>query len=78
MSKRKRRPGGKALEGLPEVNPAAAGLDMGLAEIWACVPAGRAARPVQAFGTFTPDLEALAAWLVACQVKTVARESTGV
>ena len=30
------------------------------------------------FGTFTPDLQALADWLIACGVDTVALESTGV
>jgi transposase len=30
------------------------------------------------FGTFTPDLKRLVAWLVACRVTTVAMESTGV
>jgi transposase len=59
-------------------NAAAAGLDIGAAEIWACVPAERDAQPVRAFGTFTPDLQALADWLVQCQVTTVAMESTGV
>src|SRR6266508_646651 len=59
-------------------NAAAAGLDIGAAEIWACVPAERDPQPVRAFGTFTPDLHALADWLVQCQVTTVAMESTGV
>jgi transposase len=59
-------------------NPAAAGLDIGAEEIWACVPADRDAQSVRAFGTFTPDLHALADWLVQCQVTTVAMESTGV
>jgi len=33
---------------------------------------------VRVFPTFTPDLHALAAWLVACGIDTVAMESTGV
>lgn len=60
------------------VNPQAAGLDIGASEIWACVPADRDDTPVRCFGTFTPDLQALTAWLVACRVTTVAMESTGV
>jgi transposase len=60
------------------VNRNAAGLDIGAHEIWACVPADRDDTPVRCFGTFTPDLEALVAWLVACGVTTVAMESTGV
>ena len=60
------------------VNPDAAGLDIGRDEIWACVPADRATPAVRVFGTYTPDLTALADWLVACGIKTVALESTGV
>lgn len=63
---------------LPGMNPNAAGLDIGSEEIWACVPEDRNPEPVQRFGTFTPDLYALADWLAACQVETVAMESTGV
>jgi transposase len=58
--------------------PAAAGLDIGAEEIWACVPAERDVHPVRAFGTFTPDLHALAEWLAQCQITTIAMESTGV
>ena len=63
---------------LREHHPAAAGLDIGAEEIWACVPTERDVQPVRAFGTFTPDLQALADWLVQCQVTSVAMESTGV
>ena len=63
---------------LPSINPHAAGLDIGSEEIWACVPEGRDAQPVRPFGTFTPDLYALADWLATCQIETVAMESTGV
>ena len=63
---------------LPVVNPHAAGLDIGLAEIWAAVPAGSDPIAVRKFGTFTPDLHALADWLSLCGVTTVAMESTGV
>jgi transposase len=63
---------------LPQVNPNAAGLDIGAREILACVPADRDPTPVRAFGTFTPDLQALADWLQHCRVQSVAMESTGV
>jgi transposase len=53
-------------------------LDIGAEEIWACVPADRDAHPVRAFGTFTPDLHALADGLAQGQVTTIAMESTGV
>jgi transposase len=62
----------------PCVNPHAAGLDIGSEEIWACVPEDRDPQPVRSFGTFTPDLYTLAAWLHACRIETVAMESTGV
>jgi transposase len=68
----------KRLEQLAIVHPNAAGLDIGAAEIWACVPPARTEENVQVFGTFTPDLNRLADWLVACGVDTVAMESTGV
>lgn len=60
------------------VHPDAAGLDIGSEEIWACVPADRAAQPVRCFGTYTPDLHALADWLVHGRITAVALESTGV
>ena len=54
------------------------GLDIGSAEIWVCVPAGRADGPVRRFGTYTPDLHQLADWLVSCRIASVALEATGV
>jgi transposase len=65
-------------EGLQVIHPHAAGLDIGSEEIWAAVPPVSSAEPVRSFGTLTPDLQALADWLVACGVDTVAMESTGV
>ncbi len=53
-------------------------MDIGAREIYACVPPDRAGETIKVFGTFTPDLEQLADWLVAHQVDTVAMESTGV
>jgi len=63
---------------MPVINPNAAGLDIGSTEIWACVPADRDPQPVRKFGTYTPDLHALADWLLACGLQPVAMESTGV
>ena len=65
-------------EALGLVHPHAAGLDIGAAEIWAAVPPECDQPSVRAFGTFTPDLQALAAWLAACGVTSVAMESTGI
>jgi len=60
------------------VHPHAAGLDIGKHEIWAAVPPAPERESVRAFGTFTPDLVALADWLAACGITSVALESTGV
>lgn len=60
------------------LHPNAAGLDIGSVEIWAAVPADRDEASIRRFGTFTPDLVALADWLHACAITTVALESTGV
>jgi transposase len=65
-------------QSLPMLNVNAAGLDIGSAEIWVAVPADRDRQPVRVFGTFTPDLQALAVWLRQCHIETVALESTGV
>src|SRR5579859_6695358 len=73
MSKRHKR-----AEYMPIVYPNAAGLDIGSCEIYACVPQDRAEENVKVFGTFTIDLNALADWLAAHHVDTVAMESTGV
>jgi transposase len=70
--------GKKRLEQMSIIQPNAAGLDIGSREIFACVPADRVDENVKVFGTFTPDLKALADWLKANLVETVAMESTGV
>jgi transposase len=66
------------IDALPCIHPNAAGLDIGADQIYACVPSDRDARPVRAFATFTADLHALADWLEACGIDTVAMESTGI
>lgn len=75
---RANHPSQPRVESFPCIHPHAAGLDIGSEEIWAGVPADRDPQPVRSFGTFTPDLYALVAWLAACHVETVAMESTGV
>lgn len=67
-----------SLESLTLVHPNAAGLDIGSREIWAAVRPDLDGETVRCFATFTPDLEALADWLLAGGVDTVAMESTGV
>jgi transposase len=60
------------------INPHAAGVDLGSREHWVAVPPDHDGESVRCFGTFTSDLEALADWLKACQITTVAMEATGV
>jgi len=80
MSKKRDKPltDVKPVDALSQINPNAAGLDIGAEEIYVCVPAERDAQFVRAFGTFTRDLYALAEWLTDCRIETVAMESTGV
>jgi transposase len=63
---------------LPTFHPHAAGIDIGAREIWVAVPPGSDPKPVRSFDTFTDDLLKLRDWLLACGVRTVAMESTGV
>jgi transposase len=65
-------------DGLTVIHPNAAGIDIGQDEMWVSVRADRDAEPVRRFGMNTPDLIAVADWLAACGVETVALESTGV
>jgi len=60
------------------VHPNAAGIDLGAREHWVAVPADRDPEPVWCFGPSTPELEALADWLKACQITHVAMEATGI
>jgi transposase len=63
---------------LEQLNHNAAGIDLGSAEHWVCVPSERAEQNVRRFGCFTADLIAMADWLIECGVTTVAMEATGV
>ena len=53
-------------------------IDIGGASHFVAVPPDRDETPVREFPSFTVDLNALADWLEACKVDTVAMESTGV
>ena len=75
--KLKKRKKGKPAE-LRQIQPNAAGIDVGAYEIFVAVPEGRSEASVRSFETFTEDLEAMARWLIDCQIDTVAMESTGV
>lgn len=64
---------------LPTLLPSAAGMDLGARQHWVAAPPAADGTPqVESFGTTTADLYALADWLQAHQVTTVAMESTGV
>ena len=65
-------------EGMSQVNPNAAGVDIGAEEIVVCVAANESTQLVRGFGNYTVDLHAIADWLTEHKVKTVAMESTGV
>src|SRR5258706_10455042 len=61
-----------------EVFPNAAAIDVGASSHWVAVPRDRDEQPVREFDPMTDDLHAMADWLIACGVDTVALESTGV
>jgi len=69
---------GKCRTALTITHPNAAGIDIGNASHFVAVPPDRDDEPVREFPSFTDDLNALADWLTACGVDTVAMESTGV
>jgi transposase len=80
MAKRKTRKKIKAVEvnALDQINHNAAGMDIGGEEVYVAVPPDRDAESVRCYPTFTADLMRLADWLQACDIDTVAMESTGV
>jgi len=63
---------------MSRVNPHAAGVDLGAHEIMVCVPGDQSTQLVRSFGNYTADLQAIAAWLKAHHIETVAMESTGI
>jgi len=63
---------------LQKIHLHAAGIDVGSKSHWVAVPEDRDEKPVREFRSFTQDLHALADWLEACGIETVAMESTGV
>lgn len=68
----------RSMEGLPVVNPHAAGADIGAEQIFVCIPGPEHTQIVRTFGPYTADLHALADWLVENGIQTIAMESTGV
>ena len=72
------KPGKSRAAALTITHPNAAGTDIGSASHFVAVPPDRDDQPVREFPSFTAGLNALADWLEACGVDTVAMESTGV
>jgi transposase len=64
--------------GLEVVHRDAGAVDVGNESHFAAVPPGRDPQPVQEFGCWTGDLNRMAAWFIAREVKTVVMQSTGV
>lgn len=64
--------------GLPVIHERAAGIDVGSRFHVVAVGAHLCEQPVQTFQAFTSDLQRMADWLLAMDIKTVAVESTGV
>lgn len=71
-------PGRSRSAELAPVHPDAAGIDVHSEFHFVAVPEDRDPQPVRKFGAFTAELHALADWLAACGITSVAMESTGV
>lgn len=69
---------GVEAKSLAVVKPKAAGIDIGASSHWVSVPPECDEQSVREFSCYTPDLQALVAWLQQCGIETVAMESTGV
>jgi transposase len=65
-------------QGLPVLQPHAAGADIGAHEIYVCIPGPDNTQLVRVFGVYTADLHAIADWLLENGIETIAFESTGV
>jgi len=66
---------------MPQINPHAAGVDVGSVEHWGCVPEDSVPEgqsSIRSYGGFTAELDQLVEWFLACGIKTVALEATGV
>ena len=79
----KKPPQKKEMAYLKQINPHVAGIDIGSRSHFVAAPVCRNANgdmeiEVREFSSFTPDLEALVAWLQMCGVTSVAMESTSV
>jgi transposase len=78
MARKKHKLKMKKVKPLHTLQPNAAGIDVGSAEIYVAVPEDRDVEHVRCFSTFTEDLHKAAKWLKKCKIESVAMESTGV
>jgi transposase len=69
---------GRGRRTMSTINADAAGLDVGATFHVVAVPGDRDDEPVRTFRSFTADLHALAEWLAAVGITTIAMESTGI
>ena len=63
MAKNQKQKKSGEVQSLHELQPNAAGIDIGATEIYVAVPAGRSTKSVRRFLTFTDDLHEAARWL---------------
>jgi len=81
MGRKGKRPKGMEeadpFAGMSQVNPDAAGVDIGAVAIVVCVAGENNTQIVKASGYYTVDLQAIGNWLQEHKLKTVAMESTG-
>jgi len=63
---------------ITQLNPNAAGIDIGSRRHYVAVPADRDDEPVRSFGCLTPELHQMAKWLKSCSIETIAMEYRGV
>lgn len=76
-----KKPTATVLDNLEQINLHAAGIDVGAAENFVCVPA-RSVKPgqptVRSFGVFSTQQDDLVEWLKECGVTSIAMEATGI
>lgn len=79
MAKKRQSKKNKPSKMLQQIQPDAAGIDVGATAIYIAIPDdNRALETVRCFDTFTQDLHKAAKWLKSCKIKSIAMESTGV
>ncbi len=79
MAKKRQSEMNKSVKMLRQIQPDAAGIDVGATAIYIAIPDdNRASETEHCYDTFTQDLHKAAKWLQSCRIKSVTMESTGV